>query len=203
RSRIQDGIVAYNALTTLQHNPDDHDAELILNIHQENLGYGLLLKRYTEDVAHASKEMIEKAAWDTVPSVTILFWAFRVMAGLGFFFILLFGLAYYFTVRRRALNRRWFLWLAFLSLPLPWLASEVGWIVAEFGRQPWVVEGELPTFLAASSLPLSSLWISISGFIFFYTLLAFIEIYLMVKYIRLGPEALFKEAAFEMKKVEH
>jgi len=201
-SRIEDGMVAYNALTLLLKNPNDKEAEMIFNIHQENLGYGLLLKRYTEDVAGASPDMIDKAAWDTVPHVGVLFWSFRVMAGLGFYFILLFGMAYYCTVRRRTLNKPWFLWLALLSLPLPWLASEVGWVVAEYGRQPWVVEGQLPTFLAVSSLPLRDLWISISGFIFFYTALAVIEIYLMVKYIRLGPEALFKPAAFEVKKVE-
>jgi len=202
RSRIKDGIVAYNALLALQKNPNNKEAELVLNVHQENLGYGLLLKRYTQDVSHASSEIIEKAAWDTVPRVGILFWAFRVMAGLGFFFILLFAMAYYFTVRRRASKKRWFLWLALLSLPLPWLACEVGWVVAEFGRQPWVVEGELPTFLAASSLSTQDLWISIVGFVFFYTVLAVIEIYLMVKYIRLGPEALFKAEEFSLNKIE-
>lgn len=202
RNRVQDGIVAYNALMALQKNPNDKDAEMILNLHQENLGYGFLVKRYTGDVAHASSDIINKAAWDTVPGVSVLFWAFRVMAGLGFYFILLFGLAYYFTVRRRAFQKRWLLWVIFLSLPLPWLACEVGWVVAEYGRQPWVVEGLLPTFLAASSLAEGDLWISIGGFVFFYTLLAVIEIYLMIKYIRLGPEALFKPEEFALKKVE-
>ena len=91
----------------------------------------------------------------------------------------------------------------FVSLPLPWLACEVGWVVAEFGRQPWVVEGELPTFLAASTLPIQDLWISIGGFVFFYSLLAVIELYLMVKYIRLGPEALFKPSEFGLNKADH
>ncbi len=202
RNRIKDGVVAYTALLALQKNPNDKAAEMVLSVHQENLGYGLLLKRYTSDVAHATPELIEKAAWDTVPKVGVLFWAFRVMAGLGFFFILLFGTAYYFTIRRGATKRRWFLWVAFLSLPLPWLACEVGWVVAEFGRQPWVVEGELPTFLAASTLAVQDLWISIGGFVFFYSLLAVIEIFLMVKYIRLGPEALFKPKDFGLNKVE-
>lgn len=202
RNRIKDGITAYNALTALQKNPNNKEAELILNLHQENLGYGLLIKRYTQDVAKASPEVIEKAAWDTVPRVGTLFWAFRVMAGLGFFFIFLFGLAYYYTVRRRAFKKRWFLWLAFVSLPLPWVACEVGWVVAEFGRQPWVVAGQLPTFMAASSMAVQDVWLSIGGFVFFYSLLAVVEIYLMVKYIRLGPEALFKPSEFDLKKVE-
>lgn len=202
RHRVRDGIVAYKALSVLQNNPNDKQAEMILNLHQENLGYGFLLKRYTEDVANASSELIEKAAWDTVPHVNVLFWAFRAMAGLGFFFILLFGLAYYFSIRRQTVKKPWFLWLALFSLPLPWLACEVGWIVAELGRQPWVVEGELPTFLAASSQSIRDVWISIAGFVFFYSLLAVIEVYLMIKYIRLGPEGLFKPQDFNIHKEE-
>ena len=202
KHRIRDGMVAYEALQLLQANPNDKDAELVLSLHQENLGYGLLLKRYTQDVTHASPQLIEKAAWDTVPHVGVLFWSFRVMAACGFFFIWIFGLAYYYAIRRCIANKRWFLWLTFLSLPLPWLACEVGWVVAEVGRQPWVVEGELPTFMAASSLSSTELWISMLGFIIFYSLLAVVEVYLMMKYIRLGPEALFKEADFSLKK-EH
>ena len=82
------------------------------------------------------------------------------------------------------------MWIAFLSLPLPWVAAELGWVVAEVGRQPWVIEGMLPTFLGASSHSTNALYTSISGFVFLYTLLAIVEIYLMIKYIRLGPEYL-------------
>jgi cytochrome d ubiquinol oxidase subunit I len=89
---------------------------------------------------------------------------------------------------RQKFNARWFLWIAFLSLPLPWVAAEFGWVVAEVGRQPWVIEGILPTFLGTSSHVASSLYTSLIGFILLYTLLACVEIYLMVKYIRLGPE---------------
>lgn len=200
RQRIRDGMIAYHALTALQRNPHDKAAEMTLSVHQENLGYGLLLKRYTQQIENASPALIEKAAWDVVPQVGVLFWSFRAMAGCGFFFILLFGLAYYYAIRRRTGEKRWFLWLALWSLPLPWLACEVGWVVAELGRQPWVVEGELPTFLAASSLSLHELWISIAGFVFFYTLLAIVEVYLMIKYIRLGPENLFKPSELSIQR---
>jgi cytochrome d ubiquinol oxidase subunit I len=64
-------------------------------------------------------------------------------------------------------------------------------VVAEYGRQPWVVDGLLPTFMGASSLSIKSIWISLGGFIFFYTVLAIVEVYLMIKYIRLGPDNLF------------
>lgn len=75
-------------------------------------------------------------------------------------------------------------------MPLPWIAAELGWIVAEYGRQPWVVEGILPTFMGASSLTSGQVMTSIAGFVLFYTVLAIVEIYLMVKYIRLGPDGM-------------
>jgi cytochrome d ubiquinol oxidase subunit I len=94
------------------------------------------------------------------------------------------------------LKNRWFLRVALFSLPLPWIAAEMGWIVAEYGRQPWVVDGLLPTFMGVSSVSVTNVWISLSGFILFYTALAIVEVYLMVKYIRLGPEELFKPHDF-------
>ncbi len=194
RKRIQHGILAYDALTTLQKNPNDKNAQIILNNNEQDLGYGFLLKRYAENVKSATPAQIDAAAWSTVPRVSPLFWSFRVMAGCGFFFILLFTIAYYFSIRRQLTKYRWFLWLALLSLPLPWLASEFGWFVAEFGRQPWVVEGLLPTFLGTSYLSSMNLWISLAGFILFYSALAVVEIYLMVKYIKLGPDGMFTQS---------
>jgi cytochrome d ubiquinol oxidase subunit I len=76
------------------------------------------------------------------------------------------------------------------AIPLPWLAAEFGWIVAEVGRQPWTIAGILPTALSASSLKPSDLYLSIAGFVVFYTVLFIIEIMLMFKYARLGPSSL-------------
>ena len=73
-------------------------------------------------------------------------------------------------------------------LPLPWIAAELGWYVAEVGRQPWVIEGVLPTFLAVSSLSASNVLTTLVGFIVFYSALLVVEIYLMAKAIRLGPQ---------------
>lgn len=188
RDRIKSGMLAYGALDQLIKNPDNPSAVAILDANQKNIGYGFLLKRFTDDVTGATEKEIEEAAWYTVPDVFTLFWAFRVMVGCGFYFIALFAVAYYLAIRRRVSANRWFLWVALFSLPLPWLAAEMGWIVAEYGRQPWVVDGLLPTFMGASSLAVSDLWISLGGFILFYTILAIVEIYLMIKYIRLGPE---------------
>lgn len=194
--RIKSGIVAYGALQKLQQNPNNKQAEDILEANQENIGYGFLLKRYTDDVVNATPQQIAKAAWDTVPDVFTLFWTFRIMVACGLYFILLFAAAFYLSVKRRIDHYRIFLVLALISLPLPWVAAELGWVVAEYGRQPWVVEGYLPTFMGASTLTTTDLWISITGFVLFYSLLAVVEVYLMIKYVRLSPDKLFKSDEF-------
>jgi len=188
---IPKGIIAYSALQSLQKNPNNAAAKAQLQANSKYLGYGLLLNKFTDDPAHASAAQIDQAAWSTVPSnVALLFWSFRIMVACGLFFILLFAVAFYFSARRELDHRRWFLWVVFFALPLPWIAAEFGWFVAEHGRQPWVVEGVLPTFLGVSSLSRGDLWTSLLGFVLFYSCLAVVEVYLMVKYIRLGPDNL-------------
>jgi cytochrome d ubiquinol oxidase subunit I len=76
------------------------------------------------------------------------------------------------------------------TMPLPWIACETGWFVAEFGRQPWTIAEILPTFLSASSLSEWDLYISLSGFIALYTGFLAIEMFLMLKFIKLGPSSL-------------
>lgn len=201
RNRIKTGLLAYNALKMLETNPNDLNAANTLNINQEDMGYALLLNQFTDDITHATPLQIEKAAWSTVPNVFVLFWAFRVMVACGFFFIALFAFAFYLSFRRNLLKHRWFLWVALFSLPLPWCAAELGWVVAEYGRQPWVVDGMLPTFMGVSTLPAHSLWISLLGFVLFYSALAVVEIYLMKKYICLGPDGIFNPEDFSTQPV--
>jgi cytochrome d ubiquinol oxidase subunit I len=186
--RIRNGIPAYAALQTLQKNPQDSAARAALQEHVGDLGYALLLKRVTPDVVGATDAQIHLAALDTVPSVGPLFWSFRAMVGLGFFFIALFGYTFWLSARRRLDRQRWFLRLAVWCLPLPWISSELGWFVAEHGRQPWAIEGVLPTFLASSSVAASSVWFSLIGFVLFYTTLAIVDVYLMARTVRIGPD---------------
>jgi len=184
---IRDGLVAYDALETLKEDSDNPQAREAFLQNQQYLGYALMLKRYVEDPRDATDEQIISAVQDSLPNVFALFWSFRFMVAFGFYFILLFGAAFYLCSLRRQMPR-WFLRVALLSLPLPWIAAELGWLVAEYGRQPWVIEGVLPTFLGVSSIGLSNILISLAGFMVLYTVLAVIEIRLMVKYIRQGPE---------------
>ena len=114
------------------------------------------------------------------------------MVACGFFFILLFLIGFYLSAKRNLINRA-YLKIAMWSLPLPWIAAEAGWFVAEHGRQPWVVEGMLPTYMGTSSLFLRDSVITLVAFVIFYTILAIVEIYLMRKYIRLGPDGYAKK----------
>ena len=188
QQRIRNGIPAVVALNALR--KDRHDAAALASLKQHvgDLGYALLLKRYTPNIVDATDAQIAQAALDTVPAVGPLFWSFRIMVVIGFFFIAMFAIAFWLAARRTLHRHHLFLWLAALSLPLPWISSELGWFVAEYGRQPWAIEGVLPTFLANSSVTAPNVWVSLSGFILFYTVLAIVEVYLMVRTIRLGPD---------------
>ena len=190
RTRIRSGIEAYAALRVLRADPDNAAARALFEEHRPDLGYGLLLLRYVEDPARATPRQIEEAAWSTVPNVPVLFWCFRVMVGLGLLFILLFATAFYLAARHRLQQQRWFLRAAFLSLPLPWIAAELGWIVAEYGRQPWAIDGVLPTFLGVSPVPAGNVLLSLSGFVLFYSALAVVDGYLLARMIRRGPDGL-------------
>ncbi|HRD69415.1 MAG TPA: cytochrome ubiquinol oxidase subunit I [Legionella sp.] len=191
KDRIKDGQLAYSALSTLQNDPNNNDAKQQLQSHAKNLGYALLLKKYTANVVEATEEQINQAANDLKPKVAPLFFSFRIMVVCGFYFILLFAVGFYLSAKNKLHTTRWYHRMAFYSLPLPWVAAELGWVVAEYGRQPWVVQGVLPTFMGASSLSTGQVMISLTGFVLFYTVLAIVELYLMVKYIRLGPDRVF------------
>jgi cytochrome d ubiquinol oxidase subunit I len=193
RMHIAGGMLAYGALQRLRSGPADRPdagALQIFEAHQADLGYGLLLLRYTDDPATATPQQIDAAAWSTVPNVPVLFWSFRVMVGLGLFFIALFSTAFYLASRHRFDRHPWFLKVAFFSLPLPWIAVELGWIVAEYGRQPWVVDGVLPTFLGVSRTGIGNVWLSLLGFVVFYTGLAVVDVFLIARTIRRGPDGL-------------
>lgn len=186
--RVENGILAYGAVERLNENPNDLEARRIFEETKRDLGYGMLLLRYVDDPLKADRATIEKAAWDTVPNIAMSFYSFRLMAGLGFLFILLFGAAFYFVSLRRQIPR-WFLTAAVAIIPLPWVAAELGWILAETGRQPWIIDGVLPTFLGVSTLSASQVIMTMVGFTVIYGALAFIEVSLMVKAINAGPGA--------------
>ena len=190
RERIVSGVEAVTALEMLRANPADQSARSTFEQRKADLGFGLLLKKYVADVREATPAMIDQAAADTIPRVAPMFWSFRIMVGLGVALLALFAAAFYFTLRGDFAERRWLLWSALLMLPAPWIAAELGWIVAEYGRQPWTIYGVLPTHLSVSTLSVGSLYGSLLGFLVFYTLLAVADVYLMARFARQGPGSL-------------
>ena len=189
KARIKTGIAAYDALQTIKKDPSNSEATLRFDAFKEDLGFGLLLKQFVEDPRDATEEQIHQAAWSTVPPVAPLFWSFRFMVALGFLFIAMFAYAFWLTARREHTKNRLFLKACLFAIPLPWIAAELGWFVAEFGRQPWVIDSVLPTFLAVSSLDYAEVLTTLIGFVFIYSTLAVIEVGLLRKTVLEGPYA--------------
>ncbi len=185
--RIRTGILAYDALEKVKANRSDTAARAAFDANSRDLGYALLLKRFLPDPRQASEQQIKDAAWSTVPYVPLLFFGFRLMVACGFILAALFAVSLWHTTRETGAPR-WLLRLAVLAMPLPWIAIEVGWFVAEFGRQPWIIDGVLPTFLATSELGAWNLMLTIASFTLIYGVLAVIEVRLMLAAIRKGPE---------------
>jgi cytochrome bd ubiquinol oxidase subunit I len=190
RERILLGIQAVNALEALRANRNDVAAKAQFEKYKSDLGFGLLLRKYVVNMNEATPEMIDQAVNDTVPRVLPMFWGFRVMVGLGFAMLALFGLAFYNTLKTPGQQKPWLLTWALWMLPAPWLACELGWFVAEYGRQPWTIYGVLPTHMSVSTLSVGNVYGSLTGFIGFYTVLLMVEMFLMFKFARMGPGSL-------------
>ena len=190
RDRIVSGIQAVQALETLRKDPQDAAAKAVFEQRKADLGFGLLLRKYVARVQDATPQQIQMAVDSTVPRVFPMFWSFRFMVALGFLMLALFALSFWSTVKTDCEARPWLLKWALWMLPAPWLACELGWFVAEYGRQPWTIYGVLPTHLSVSTLSVESLYGSLAGFVGFYTVLLVVEVYLMVKFARMGPGSL-------------
>jgi cytochrome d ubiquinol oxidase subunit I len=188
--RIRSGMNAYGLLQELKAGDESEATIAAFDNVKQDLGYGLLLKRYTDVVVDASEEHIKMAARDTIPSVAPMFFTFRIMVGLGFLMLFLIAMSFYYSAKHTVEHQRWLLKALLICLPAPWIACEMGWFVAEHGRQPWSIGEILPTALSASSRSATELFLSLGGFIVFYTGLLIVEAFLMIKFVRLGPSAL-------------
>jgi len=127
------------------------------------------------------------------PPVTLVFVAFRLMVGFGFLFALLTFLGLF--VRKRLESNRWYLKIMLYAVPLPYVAAELGWIVTEVGRQPWIVYQVMRTADAASPLAVSQVAVSLGAFIVLYSLLGLTAVFLMIKQARKGPAPVAEAAA--------
>ena len=134
---------------------------------------------------------------ELVPFIPINFWAFRIMVGMGCLFILFFAviLAVAYQFPKGLLGKyditalpAWHYWFAIALIPLAYIASESGWLVAEFGRQPWTIQDMLPTWAAVSDLHSSSVMITFFLFLILFTTMLAVEINILLKQIKKGPE---------------
>jgi cytochrome d ubiquinol oxidase subunit I len=190
QGRIRNGMVAYDLLGKLRAGDKSEQTLNAFNEVKKDLGYGLLLKKYTDKVVDANEQQIHQAALDSIPHVASIFWTFRLMVLSGLLMLLLFACAFWASARKNEASKRWLLKWALFSLPLPWIATQTGWWVAEHGRQPWSIGEVLPVHLSASTLSSGDVLGSILALVGFYTVLLIIEMYLMIKFARLGPSSL-------------
>lgn len=189
-ARIRNGMLSYALFEKLrQGKGTDVDRESF-EYNKQDLGYALLLKKYTPAVLDATEEQIKLAAENSIPRVAPLFFLFRIMVACGFWMLLVFALSFIYTARGSVFKKKWLLRMGLYSLPLPWIAIQAGWIVAEYGRQPWAIGEILPTAMGVSSISSANVIGSLIGFITFYTVLLVIEMYLMIRFTRQGPSSL-------------
>ncbi len=123
-----------------------------------------------------------------IPNVPLTFYSFRIMVGLGFLFIAFFAFIIFLVFKQKLQNTKWVLWTSVFMIPLVYLASQAGWIVAEVGRQPWVIQDILPTMAAVSRIDASAVQITFILFAVIFTALLIAEIKIMVKQIKIGPK---------------
>ena len=123
-----------------------------------------------------------------IPNIPLAFYSFHIMVMLGFLFLGIFVLSLWWLLRGTLEKHRWFLWLSLFTIPLAYLATQLGWMVAEFGRQPWVIQDLMLTTTAVSNISTSSVQVTFFLFAFIFTALLIAEIGIMTKQIKIGPK---------------
>ncbi|MBR4028422.1 MAG: cytochrome ubiquinol oxidase subunit I [Alistipes sp.] len=174
--KMERGKIAIEAFSEYRDSKDSNPEEAavareVLEENMEYFGYGYIDSRE-----------------ELVPPVGLVYWAFRVMVGFGSALLLLMMVVLWAERRGRLEKMRWLMWAALLSIPLVYLAGQAGWIVAEVGRQPWVIDGLLPVKAAVSSVSVAAVKTTFFLFVAIFTLFLAIEIRIMIKAIKEGPK---------------
>jgi cytochrome d ubiquinol oxidase subunit I len=145
-------------------------------------------KKFIEDYFRYFGYAFFEKPEDAVPNVVTSFYSFHLMVMLGFYFIMVFAMALVFLYRGTLLKNRWFLWIALCSILLPYVAGEMGWVLAEVGRQPWIIQDLMPVSAAVSQISSGSVITTFILFAVLFTLLLVAEISIMIRQIKLGPK---------------
>lgn len=179
--KIERGKQAIKALSQFRNSTDDKlkaEAKKVLDENFKYFGYG-----YAEKPA------------DLVPPIPVNFWSFRIMVGMGMVLILFFIVAIFLIYKRDVVKHRWLHIVALALFPLTYIASEAGWLVAEFGRQPWTIQDMLPTWAAVSDLNGGYVAFTFFLFLILFTTLLIVELNILFKQIKKGPD--FEETSME------
>ena len=172
--RMKNGKIAITALKEYKTSEDKTIKDEALKTFRKNykdFGYGFL----------PDKE-------SAIPNVPLTFYSFHIMVGLGFYFIILFAIILFFSIKQTIDRKKTWLKIALWSIPLGFIASELGWIVAEVGRQPWTIQDLLPTMASTSHLSTSSVQITFWLFTVLFTVLLIAEFKIMIHQIKSGPK---------------
>lgn len=172
--KMQRGRLALDAFRTYRSAKDSDSVAAARKTLDENIeyfGYGYI----------GSKE-------ELVPPTGLVYWAFRAMVGIGCFLMLLMAVVLWAERKQRLAGMRWLQWTALLSIPLVYLAGQAGWVVAEVGRQPWTIEGLLPVKAAVSSVSAENVKTTFFLFVAIFTLFLIIELRILVRAIKKGPD---------------
>ena len=187
RERILSGIKAYEVLDDVRNGTATAEQRAAFDANKDSLGYAMLLEPFTENVSNPSDAALQQAVDYSIPPVAPLFWSFRLMVVAGFIMLALFMCAFYYSTKHKITKPRWLLKSALYGLPLPWIACEAGWFVAEYGRQPWSIAEVLPVHTSVSNLAVSDVVITLVAYSAFYTGMFIIGFYLMKKFAKKGP----------------
>ncbi|WP_028896316.1 cytochrome ubiquinol oxidase subunit I [Prevotella sp. HUN102] len=168
--KIERGKAAIAALKAYRGGEKTAENENTLKENMKYFGYGYI-----------------KNAEQTVPFIPINFWTFRIMVGLGCLFILVFAVILFFLYKKDIAQPRWLQQIGLSLIPLGYIASVSGWLVAEFGRQPWTIQDMLPTWAAVSDVASNGVALTFFLFLFLFTAMLAVEISIMCKQIKKGP----------------
>jgi cytochrome d ubiquinol oxidase subunit I len=181
KARGEKAIQALADYQTAMAEGRDADAanhEIILRENYAHFGYGYL-----------------ETGKDLVPDVPLTFYTFHLMVVIGLYSILFFAILLYFIYKKDLRDTKWLLYVALWSIPLPFIAGQAGWIVAEVGRQPWTIQDILPVQLAASAVSPGNIITTFIIFTVLFTGMLIAEAAIMVKQIKKGPDPLPGEEA--------
>ena len=172
------GKLAKQALTDYQKAKEEGDAAA-MQLHEDKL---------QENYAHFGYGFLDTPD-QLIPNLPLVYWSFHIMVYLGGFFILMFIVVAFLEYKKKLENQKIILWICLLSIPLAYVASQAGWIVAEVGRQPWTIQDVLPVQAAVSSLASGSVMTTFFLFLALFTALLIAEVRIMLNQIKKGPEA--------------